>query len=197
MDPITADELRAARPGRPGWGQKGYAPAEVDELLARAADALDDLAAGRAPRMTAEDVHHAVFRKAPFGRDRGYDEDQVDALLDRVERSLRNSPLSGARRDPGHRPLAAPITADELRAVELGRPPLGRRGYAPDEVDAFLTRAAEALTTLALRRAPQLTADEVHAVVFGKPPLGRGRGYDEDQVDELLDRIEHALRTAR
>ncbi|NEK84606.1 DivIVA domain-containing protein [Blastococcus saxobsidens] len=88
------------------------------------------------------------------------------------------------------------ITADELRAAQLGRPPLGRRGYAPDEVDAFLARAAEALTALALRRPPQLTADEVRSIVFRKPGLGRGRGYDEDQVDELLDRIEHTLRAA-
>jgi DivIVA domain-containing protein len=92
--------------------------------------------------------------------------------------------------------MAAPITADELRAVQVGRPSWGKRGYSTEEVDAFLARAVDALTSLALRRAPRLAADEVHDVVFRKPPFGRGRGYDEDQVDALLDRIEATLRSA-
>ena len=87
-----------------------------------------------------------------------------------------------------------PITAAALRAVQLGRPPWGKRGYDPGSVDAFLTQAADALEALAAGRRPALTADEVHQVVFRKPPLGRGRGYDEDQVDELLDAVERALR---
>ncbi|RBY94883.1 cell division protein DivIVA [Blastococcus sp. TBT05-19] len=88
------------------------------------------------------------------------------------------------------------MTGAELRSVQLGRPPWGRRGYDPAEVDAFLARAAVALDALAGRRAPGMTAEDVHSVVFGKPPLGKGRGYDEDQVDELLDRIEGTLRSA-
>ncbi|MGY2129235.1 DivIVA domain-containing protein [Blastococcus sp. SYSU DS0617] len=88
------------------------------------------------------------------------------------------------------------MTADELRAVQLGRPGWGRKGYSTVEVEAFLRRAVEALTALALRRAPQLTADEVRDVRFRTEPFGRGRGYDEDQVDALLDRLEHTLRAA-
>ncbi|RZU31225.1 DivIVA domain-containing protein [Blastococcus saxobsidens] len=86
-----------------------------------------------------------------------------------------------------------PPTTRELAAGPCKGP---GRGYSPEEVDAFLARAAEALTALALRRPPRLSADEVHGVVFGKPRFGRGRGYDEDQVDELLDRIEQTLRAA-
>lgn len=41
-----------------------------------------------------------------------------------------------------------------------------------------------------------MTPDEVQKVKFGKPPLGQ-RGYDEDVVDQLLDRVEDALRGAR
>ncbi|TKJ20659.1 DivIVA domain-containing protein [Blastococcus sp. CCUG 61487] len=88
------------------------------------------------------------------------------------------------------------ITADELRAVRLGTPGWGRKGYRTEEVDDFLARVAEALTALALRRAPQLTADAVRDVRFRKQGFGRGRGYDEDQVDELLDRIEATFRAA-
>ncbi|MDT0276239.1 DivIVA domain-containing protein [Blastococcus goldschmidtiae] len=90
----------------------------------------------------------------------------------------------------------AAMKADELRAVQLGRPGWGRKGYSIVEVDAFLARALDALTALALRRAPQLTADEVQKVRFRKEPFGRGRGHDEDQVDALLDRLELTLRTA-
>jgi len=91
---ITAAELRAVQIRRPGWGQRGYDPGAVDALLARAADALEALAAGGVPRMTADEVRGAVFRRPPFGRGRGYDEHAVDALLDAVEESLRGGPLN-------------------------------------------------------------------------------------------------------
>ena len=86
------------------------------------------------------------------------------------------------------------ITAADVRAVTIGRPPLGRRGYDPAEVDEFLARAAGALDAVATGRPPGLTAQDVHSVVFAKPSFRAGRGYDEDQVDELLDAIEAALR---
>lgn len=40
---------------------------------------------------------------------------------------------------------------------------------------------------------PGIAGAEVHHGVFRQPPPGAGRGYDEDDVDELLDRIEDAL----
>jgi DivIVA domain-containing protein len=86
------------------------------------------------------------------------------------------------------------MTSAELHAVTIGGPGWGRKGYRPEEVDAFLARAAEALDALAADRTPSLTADEVHDVVFAKAGWGRGRGYDEDQVDDLLDAVESALR---
>jgi len=87
-----------------------------------------------------------------------------------------------------------PVTGASLRTVQLGRPGWGRRGYNPPEVDAFVARAADALDALAAGRTPEVTADDVHAVVFTKPSLGRGRGYDEDAVDALLDQVETVLR---
>ena len=87
------------------------------------------------------------------------------------------------------------ITAAEVRSVELRRPGLGKKGYAPAEVDDFLVRAANALSALEAERTPEMTADEVHHAVFRKPGFGGGRGYDEDHVDHLLDAIEHALRS--
>ena len=37
--------------------------------------------------LTPADVHNVAFRKPPFGK-RGYDEEEVDAFLDEVEREL-------------------------------------------------------------------------------------------------------------
>jgi DivIVA domain-containing protein len=71
-------------------------PAEVDAFLARVADALDALAAGRTPDVTADDVHTVAFTEPPLTHGRGYDEDAVDALLDQVEALLRD----GGRRGP-------------------------------------------------------------------------------------------------
>jgi DivIVA domain-containing protein len=37
------------------------------------------------------------------------------------------------------------LTPDQVRNVAFAKPPLGRRGYHEDEVDAFLDRVAAAL----------------------------------------------------
>ena len=79
-----------------------------------------------------------------------------------------------------------------LRTLRPG--PCTGPSYRPEEVDACLARAAEALDALAADRTPSLTADEVHDVVFTKAGWGRGRGYDENQVDDLMDAVESTLR---
>ena len=89
MTELTAAALRAPRFGAPGWGKRGYDRAEVDAFLARVATALDAVAAGRMPAVTADQVHSVVFAKPGFGRGRGYDEDEVDRLLESVEGALR------------------------------------------------------------------------------------------------------------
>ena len=92
--PITGAALRAVQLQRPGWGRRGYRTTDVDAFLARAADALDAVAAGRTPELAADDVRSAVFSKPPIGQ-RGYDEDAVDDLLDRVETALGGGPAIG------------------------------------------------------------------------------------------------------
>jgi DivIVA domain-containing protein len=86
---------------------------------------VDDFDLGR--RLTAADVHDVAFSKPPLFK-RGYHEDEVDALLERVEEALR---------DPTGR---RGITAAELDGVRFSKPPIGKRGYNEDEVDAFLER---------------------------------------------------------
>jgi DivIVA domain-containing protein len=80
-------------------------------------------------RLTAADVRGAVFAKPPLGR-RGYDPDQVDALLQRI----------GQRLDGTVR-----LTAEDVRGATFGPAPESTRGYHPDQVDKFLDDAAETL----------------------------------------------------
>lgn len=79
------------------------------------------------------------------------------------------------------------FTAKDVYAVEFSNAPIGRRGYAKNEVDQFVQRIAKTLAD-----EDDLTAAEVHHVLFSKPLLGR-RGYDERQVDDFLDAIETQL----
>lgn len=82
-------------------------------------------------RLTPEQVHGVAFSKPPAGK-RGYNEDQVDAFLDRIEAALRDR-------------TGRSITPEEVRGVAFAKPPIGKRGYDPDEVDAFLDLVAAQL----------------------------------------------------
>jgi DivIVA domain-containing protein len=75
--------------------------------------------------MSPDEVHSVVFRKPPIGK-RGYDEETVDELLDRLEDTLRGRPR---------------ISREELTGVTFKRPPFGKRGYREEDVDAFIQRA--------------------------------------------------------
>lgn len=118
----------------------------------------------------------------------GYDPDQVDALVRRIEGTLGRGAPDGE-----------PITADEIRAVRF-RTKLG--GYHEVAVDfalqAFIvaveTRAAEGGGPVASRAEPSY---EEHAARIERAAFRAGRlgmGYDEDQVDIFLDRIVATLR---
>jgi DivIVA domain-containing protein len=86
-------------------------------------------------------------------------------------------------------PVAAPAeerTAPAARAV---------RGYDRRQVDAFLTRCAQALSpdgsahSLDQIPHPRVTREEVDEVVFQR----RWGGYDVGHIDALLDRIARVL----
>ncbi|WP_113690583.1 DivIVA domain-containing protein [Amycolatopsis albispora] len=90
--------------------------------------------------MTPDDVRNTVFSKPSFGR-RGYDEDAVDAFLDRIEQTLRG---------------ADHLTPADVRNVAFAKASRGRRGYVEDEVDAFLDLAEQALAHRETPPGPQL-----------------------------------------
>jgi DivIVA domain-containing protein len=83
------------------------------------------------------------------------------------------------------------VSAADVRSVQFGKPPFGRRGYDEIEVDDFLRKVVDVLANAP--GAAQVTPDEVHEVAFRKPRIG-SRGYDEDEVDAFLDLVEAELR---
>ncbi|UMP05957.1 DivIVA domain-containing protein [Amycolatopsis sp. EV170708-02-1] len=79
------------------------------------------------------------------------------------------------------------FTAEDIAGATFPNAPIGRRGYAKHEVDAFLERIADTLSDR-----DDLTAAEVHHVMFSRPLIGK-RGYDEREVDDFLDKVEEQL----
>ncbi|EME63785.1 DivIVA domain-containing protein [Amycolatopsis decaplanina] len=79
------------------------------------------------------------------------------------------------------------FTAEEITGATFPNAPIGRRGYAKHEVDAFLERIADTISDR-----DDLTAAEVHHVMFSRPLIGK-RGYDEREVDDFLDKVEGQL----
>ena len=173
--PISAAELRGTTLPVRRFGE-GYDAAEVDAFLQRAAEALEGAGAG----LASDDVHAVLFTSV---RRRGYDTSAVDDLLDRLADALR-----GRVRAPRHAG-AALLTAADLRAVHLPGAPLLATGYAREDVDALLRRAASALASRGAG-GPGLTADAVRGATLGTTRRG---GYDVGAVDDLLDRVALAL----
>jgi DivIVA domain-containing protein len=85
------------------------------------------------------------------------------------------------------------LTAELVHNVAFAKPPIGKRGYNEDQVDAFLDLVEAALRDPA---GGGLSPEQVRNVVFAKPPLGR-RGYNEDQVDAFLDFVAQHLQPGR
>jgi DivIVA domain-containing protein len=103
--------------------------AELERQLAEARGAVPP--SPRGARLTPEDVHNVAFAKPPAGK-RGYNEDEVDQFLHRVETALRD-------------PTGRTLTAEQVHNVVFHKPRIGRRGYNENEVDAFLDLVAEHL----------------------------------------------------
>ena len=85
-----------------------------------------------ADRLTAEHVRAVAFGKPRIGR-RGYNDLEVDAILDLVEVELSRPPSSNE---------AQGLTPQDVEEVRFSAPPIGKRGYNEDQVDMFLDRIA-------------------------------------------------------
>lgn len=186
---------------RVGRLSHGYKPTQVDAFLEQVEAGLS---AGRLTSRTTA----AAIRKAAFDLVlRGYDCASVDAALDGLEvralavearvRAEVSGELSARAAPASGPPRSAPPTAElDSEAAHLRRrlgEPTGsrfphtgrlRRGYSVSGVDALLDRLSGPL-----QATPGIEADAVRRSVF-RPQRG---GYDEDAVDDYLDRVVDVL----
>ncbi len=110
------------------------------------------------------------------------DQDDPEKRIAELERQLAEPRAAG---EPG------PLTPQQVHNVAFSKPPIGKRGYNEDEVDAFLDLVEAALRDPTGRT---LTPEQVRNVAFSKPPVGK-RGYNEDEVDAFLDVVEEQMKS--
>lgn len=173
--------------------QLGYNQEQVDGFLGRARATYEGGVSGESP-MTADDVRRMAFAV----KSGGYSARYVDAAMDRLEEVFYERERRAQVRSEGE-----DAWWDETRALlsdvrgRLQRP-RGKRfrrrgifatGYRRAQVDAFLDRVAGMFENRELSLSPA----EVRDVVFHS----QWRGYDEDQVDALLDGVVELILATR
>jgi DivIVA domain-containing protein len=175
---------------------KGYEPAEVDEFFARAKVSYErerELErGGRRTGVKDRPLRSWEVRTAAFGLVRaGYDVQEVDAALDRLEDAVASRERTRLVRDGGEDALLDEL-ARRARTLQgrLDRPagkrfgpPRSRfeRGYDVGDVDALCDKLNSYFND-----GEPMSADEVRRAVF-RPRRGSG-AYREPEVDAFLDR---------
>jgi DivIVA domain-containing protein len=113
------------------------------------------------------------------------EQDDPEKRIAELERQLADAHPVGDPRVSHRTTLSGGFTSDDVRNVAFAKPPIGKRGYNEDEVDAFLDLVEAALQDTTGRK---LTPEDVRDVAFSKPPIGK-RGYNEDEVDAFLEML--------
>ncbi|CAL9511570.1 Cell cycle protein GpsB [Nocardiopsis dassonvillei] len=146
----------------------GYNEEDVDALLDRIEMTLVALEGGprKGPLITAEEVRNSRFRTTRLSP--GYREDEVDDFLDVVVADLAGRGLG--RPGPAAPPLPPHPSAARGAAPPPPPPPAGRGRPGPP---------------------PRLTPQQVRDQQFATTRLTTG--YNEQEVDEFLDRAEFTL----
>lgn len=173
-------------------GQLGYQTDAVDSFLQRARSTYDSEAGSIKP-VTSADIRKVAF---PLKKN-GYSARFVDAAMDRLEevfyereRRVRMSDIG----DDAWWAEVGQLLREVRRRIELPNGSRFRRrgflatGYRRSQVDAFLDRVSALFAGEG-----QITTAEVRSVVFHS----EWRGYDEDQVDALLDAVIEILLATR
>src|SRR3954452_19304107 len=136
--------------------------------------------------LTPADVHNVAFKKPPIGK-RGYDEEEVDAFLDEVERELarlieeNNELRAQVERGGGGRQPAGP-GADPRLAAELNELKMQLDRTQRDKQEA--ERAARSMQA------------EIDAIRGGPVPPGAGGPVGPDGEQQALRVLMMAQRTA-
>ncbi|SDR70320.1 DivIVA domain-containing protein [Agrococcus carbonis] len=164
--------------------QLGYDIEQVEDFLedARRAYATDARAA------TA--IDSSAIRRTSFGMQKGgYSPAHVDAALERLEEAFARREHERGILEHGEQQWYAKVRERAQATLEQLRRPDGERfrrvsrisrGYRVPEVDRFAARVAAYLED-----GPDMTAREVRTVQFD----AQFGGYDEDEVDALLDTV--------
>lgn len=159
---------------------RGYNQEQVDRFMATAKHAYDD---GQLDELTARDVRATGFDMVKHG----YDPAEVDAAMERIEDAFARR-----ERDDAIARLGTATWVDEARTrartvVARLQRPRGEKfdrggvlavGYDVAQVDAFTHRIVQHFT----QNTP-LPLATLRQVVFAR----KARGYDEAQVDALID----------
>ena len=164
----------------------GYDKAAVDAFLERARQEFEgEPSADGTPYLDAASVRTAAF---PLVK-RGYAIEPVDAALARIEDAFAARDREAAVATTGTRVWVerarddAQVLRDHLsrpRRRRFARAGWLRFGYRTDEVDLVADRLVEYFET-----GRPITVDQVRAVAFRM----QRRGYQEEQVDALLDAV--------
>lgn len=173
--------------------QIGYDQEQVDDFLGRARATYEGELGGERS-MSADDVRRMAFAV----KSEGYSARYVDAAMDRLEEVFFERERRALVRAEGEdawwdesRALLSDVRGRLLR-------PRGKRfrrrgffatGYRRAQVDAFLDRVEGMFESRNLSLSPA----EVRDVVFHS----QWRGYDEDQVDALLDGVVELILATR
>ena len=145
--------------------------------------------------LTPADVHNVVFKKPPIGK-RGYDEDDVDAFLDEVERELarlieeNNDLKAQVERGRTGGPAAAPATGGGASDADLRRLH-AENGELKQQVDRLRQETQQAKQAVA--QAQQQAAQSVQSA-SSSPALPAVPG--DDQGEKALRVLMLAQRTA-
>lgn len=167
----------------------GYDQAAVDAFLERARQAFQ----GMDPSLTSAEMRSVTFPMVKGG----YVPAEVDSAVERLEdtfaereRESRIAEVGIDRWNAEARELAQEILNRIGRAKgrRFRRAGLVSYGYNVAEVDAFADRVHDFFTAGA-----HLSRSEVRTIVF-RPQL---RGYDESQVDFLLDELVRVMLAVR
>jgi DivIVA domain-containing protein len=118
------------------------------------------------PSLTPADVRTARFERGP-----GYDTDEVDAFLAQVAHALTGR---------------GKLTAEQVREVVFTS---RKHGYRPRDVDAFLERVRQQLSTGRVAATRLRTGGDLLAVRLPKA----SHGYDPGEVEAFLARAAATL----
>lgn len=178
---LTSREVSAMKFERVG---RGYQRRDVDQFRRRIAGALMAIERnlGEPTGLTAVEVREVAF---PMGVG-GYDYEEVDEFLDRVERILRTHEAVSAP------PAPIEKTPELLLATDLAQTTLTIvfRGYHMRQVDQFIERVVQSLDAHEEGSlTPLVDATSVARKVFDISM----RGYSEHEVDAILDRAAKTL----